>query len=673
MDGESKFSNIPSELTKLQQWVCFDLDHTGKKIPYIPGTDSMASSNRSRDWRSFRAACADVESGKRQHVGFCFTKDDPYVFIDLDDPEDDDQVKVFKRFDTYAQRSVSGEGCHIICRGTFQGAGKHPKFPHAGLFKQDRFCLMTGDVVTGREEIKEVPTEDLQAIHTWLGGRPGESESVSADLVEYQSEIPDMTVFEMGCDTFRKFAALSAGRWEQFEEYHNDHSTADHAFIAMLCDLTESNEQVRYLFKISGMWNQERADKKAGHGPDGYINRTIRKVRAEQERVRNRMAKYTLAFGTGDETRSMIVRGVNHFPTASPPESILLGNGWLRIGDIATLISTAGAGKSVAVSQAAMMWGIGLPYLGISPARPLRILLFTGEDDDVTLGQCREGLLENSEAITGRTLTAKKLERLDTNLRTVFVREHVGDRFHPYLESLLVEEAADLVIVNPMLSYVGGEIVSCASSWLRAGLMPILQRHNCGSLIAHHTPKLAKDGWENTDDTYSAIGGAEMANIPRAILTLRPTPASGVSVVRVSKRQTTGWKDDSGDSTTAFYVKRSCNPERPAWIPIGHREAMEAIVSGKASYSTRGKDRKVTSEDVANLLTDGPVWRNPLIAQVRASFRCSDKTAKDAINRAAEEERIVSYTKKNPKGGHPMRYFKLPGAQGVGELPFATP
>ena len=61
---------------------------------------------------------------------------------------------------------------------------------------------------------------------------------------------------------------------------------------------------------------------------------------------------------------------------------------------------------------------------------------------------------------------------------------------------------------------------------------------------------MEKDGWNNTDDTYSAIGGAEMANVPRTILTLRPTAADGLSVVRVSKRQTTGWKDAQGKFTT---------------------------------------------------------------------------------------------------------------------------
>ena len=113
-----------------------------------------------------------------------------------------------------------------------------------------------------------------------------------------------------------------------------------------------------------------------------------------------------------------------------------------------------------------------------------------------TIGQCREGFLEHTEAITGRQLSAADLEPLDLMLRIEFCREHVGLRFHPHLAALLREESADLVIINPLLSYIGGEVVAEASTWLRAGLMPILQEHKCAALIAHHTPKLAKDGWQ---------------------------------------------------------------------------------------------------------------------------------------------------------------------------------
>jgi hypothetical protein len=287
------FDSIPEELKALQQWVCFSIlpplseGEKPRKVPYIPGTDSMAASNRPRDWRSFRAALRDVEEGKRQYVGFCFSTSDPYVFIDLDDPDDAEQTAIFNRFKTYAQRSISGSGRHLICKGNFDGSGKHPKSPDAGLFKENRFCLMTGDTLEGRDTINVVEDADLQAVHRWLGGG---NDYENEELVEYKSNIPDQTVIDMGIDRFEKFDALCSGNWQQFDEYKNDHSAADHAFIAMLCELTESNEQVRKLFAYSGMWNEERAAKKAGHGLVGYVNRTISKIRSKQahnEMLRN--------------------------------------------------------------------------------------------------------------------------------------------------------------------------------------------------------------------------------------------------------------------------------------------------------------------------------------------------------------------------------------------------
>jgi Protein of unknown function (DUF3987) len=291
-----------------------------RKVPYTPGTDSMAASNRPRDWRSFRAACKDVEEGKRQHIGFCFSSSDPYTFIDLDDPEDEDQIAIFKRLNTYAQRSVSGEGCHLICKGSFEGAGKHPSHPDAGIFKENRFCLMTGDIVEDRNTINVVADADLQAIHTWLGGG---NEKTDEDLVEYETEIPDQTVFDMGCDRFDKFESMCCGDWQKYEEYYGDHSTADHAFIAMLCDLTESNEQVRWFFAHSGMWNEERAAKKAGHGFVGYVNRTIKKIRGNQSRDREMMSRVSLCFKENEPEPLEALPPANNDLIDSLPEGLI--------------------------------------------------------------------------------------------------------------------------------------------------------------------------------------------------------------------------------------------------------------------------------------------------------------------------------------------------------------
>jgi hypothetical protein len=363
------------------------------------------------------------------------------------------------------------------------------------------------------------------------------------------------------------------------------------------------------------------------------------------------------------KTRSMIVHGVNSFPTVTPPETVILGNGWLRRGDIATLISTAGNGKSVAMIQASMAWGLGLPYFGIKPPHPLRILLFSGEDDGVTFGQCREGFLEHSEAITERHLTAQDLAPLDSMLRVEFCREHVGLSFHPHLAGLLREAPADLVNVNPLLSFIGGEIVACASQWLRAELMPILQKHDCACLIAHHTPKMAKDGWENTDDTYAAIGGAEIANVPRAILTLRPTSADGLCVVKVSKRQTTGWKDGNDAFATTYFVKRSGNPERPAWIPVGSDEAAELMAACGQSGSNGANRKKVTTAHVVKELATGAMKRQALIETLMRKCRCSDRPARDAITEAEADELVSSFTEPNTNGGKPTKWLCLPEHQ----------
>lgn len=288
------FDNIPKEMRKLPQWVCFDINADGQKIPYIPGTDSQASSNRPTEWRSFRAACEDVKTGKRPHIGFCFASHNNLTFVDLDDISDDEQADVLEKLDSYAQRSVSGKGVHVICCGTFRGPGKHPKSPHAGIFKEGRFCLMTGDVLPGRTEIKEVSEDILQTVHSWLGG--GINGSTTIDLVEYKPTIPDLTVYQMCRDKSPKFEDLCAGKWEHYDEYNYDHSSADHALIALLCDHTECNEQVRWMFKVSGMWTAERREKKAGHGENGYIDFTIKKIRANQQKDYERSRLVQLDF-----------------------------------------------------------------------------------------------------------------------------------------------------------------------------------------------------------------------------------------------------------------------------------------------------------------------------------------------------------------------------------------
>ena len=103
-------------------------------------------------------------------------------------------------------------------------------------------------------------------------------------------------------------------------------------------------------------------------------------------------------------------------------------------------------------------------------------------------------------------------------------------------------------------------------------------------------PETRCNAWNGIDSTYSAIGGAEMANVPRSILTLRPTKAEGLWMLAAAKRQTTGWQDEDGDFVSSLYVRRSPDPCRPAWLPVPFRAA-EAEINGLSR-------QKITIEDL---------------------------------------------------------------------------
>ena len=356
------------------------------------------------------------------------------------------------------------------------------------------------------------------------------------------------------------------------------------------------------------------------------------------------------------------VRGVNGFPVRIPEHRKLAGNDWLRRHDIAFFNSGAGMGKSVAMGQLVMAWGLGLPYFDIAPARPLKILHFCGEDDEVTLGQIREGFLENSEALTGKVLTASDLDLLDENLETDFSREFAGNAFIAHLEKRLSEKPVDLVIINPLLSFIGGNIVELASEFLRGGLMPVLQDHDCTALIAHHTPKLVADSWEKMDFTYSGIGGGEIANIPRTILTLSPTKVKGLCMLHVSKRVFTGWLDGDFKFSDCFFIKRTDDPSRPAWLPVSHDDA-EAIIPASKQDSAGNKcgKKKLTTKHITDALATGDMARLALIEHLQYNFSCSDRTAKEAITSARLSGHITEYKVVPPSGGRALIWYKNKG------------
>ena len=122
---------IPEELRAIPKWICwrgeYDQKHPEKpkKVPINPHTGGMASSTNSATWTTFENAVQ--MSKKYSGIGFVFDGTG-YFGIDIDNRKDDldaflagDKDNLIGEFvrtmQSYTERSQSGTGIHILCKG----------------------------------------------------------------------------------------------------------------------------------------------------------------------------------------------------------------------------------------------------------------------------------------------------------------------------------------------------------------------------------------------------------------------------------------------------------------------------------------------------------------------------------------------------------------------------
>lgn len=269
--------NIPKELRELNQWVrATKSDIKDKdKLPINPNNGKMADPVKSCTWGSFSQAKLFLTKAI-PHVGFVLSQDDPYTIIDLDDPykpeKDWDEEyraklaalnkKIMDTFQSYTEISQSGKGVHIIVKGTIpKGVNRDT----VELYSSQRYMITTGNVA------KDLPILECQELLDILYNemKPA-SESVPLEEVEMTSE--DSEIIEM---------AMNASNGDKFTELCNSipdgvqNSEQDLALLSIIAFYSESNEQCRRIFRMTGRGKREKVIKN-----DKYLNYTLQKIRA---------------------------------------------------------------------------------------------------------------------------------------------------------------------------------------------------------------------------------------------------------------------------------------------------------------------------------------------------------------------------------------------------------
>ena len=202
----------------------------------------------------------------------------------------------------------------------------------------------------------------------------------------------------------------------------------------------------------------------------------------------------------------------------------------------AMLVATGASGKTAVVITLLLALLTGrYDLLQMSVTRPLRVVIISGEDGvEELMRRIRAACLHfgiNLADIAGRLLVigARQIPGLTFN-RAVPGGVVADDAGLAKLEDIVIRFGADVVILDPLSSFLPGGMNDGASASAVAGrLTEICVKANCAVLLVHHVSKASLR--EGDNEPSAALGSAMWANHARSIWNARrPSVAEAQSV-----------------------------------------------------------------------------------------------------------------------------------------------
>ncbi len=298
--------NIPAELKALPQWVCWkgETGENGKlrKIPVNPRTGNGAMSNNPATWTDFETAVR--ASAQYNGVGFMFAP--PYFGVDIDNISS--EIEAFQAGEehnivaefvhtlgSYAEYSQSGNGIHIICRGTLPPSGR--RRGNVEMYQDGRYFIMTGHAASEYREIVEC-TDSVKPLHEkYIGGG---REPTTGIRVSGAVRLDDRDVLAAA------FASKQGGMFRslyegQFESCFTSHSEADLSFCNMLAFWCRRDEEMMdRIFRSSGLMRPKWDRRQSG---STYGKLTIAKAVKDCRKVYEPKPEYGISIGRSKAVR----------------------------------------------------------------------------------------------------------------------------------------------------------------------------------------------------------------------------------------------------------------------------------------------------------------------------------------------------------------------------------
>lgn len=236
---------------------------------------------------------------------------------------------------------------------------------------------------------------------------------------------------------------------------------------------------------------------------------------------------------------------------------------YLCKGHGAWLIGPSGVGKSALLLQLGIGFAAGLSSWGIGVGRPLRVLVVQAENDKGDIAEMAKGI-EAGLNIGAFEQDGRHFDMVRENVKVISISGVIGQRFCGWLRKEIIAFRADLVLVDPLLSFAGIDVsrMDQASRFCREWLDPVLRETGAVLFSVHHTGKPPRErdrGGPQTifDQAYSGIGSSELVNWARAIMLLQPAGDHAFRLV-LAKRGKRAWATQpNGEVTQTLWLKHA--------------------------------------------------------------------------------------------------------------------
>lgn len=322
---------IPKGLRDRRQWAVATLlpKPNGKldKAPRHPATGHLISVTEPDQWVTFEEAA----NAGYAAIGYILSPDDPYTIIDLDPYMEgilkEDLVaidKIYAQFESYAERSQSGNGIHFVLEGDVRGGYRRGGVE---VYDQERFMICTGDVAKALPPMRQ--DFYLERLISAIGHRTDRRE-IGESLPE---RFTDAEIIEKltNARNSQKFVDL----YYRSPAPNEDWSQRDAALAQMIVFYTENHNQAIRIFAGSKLYRPHGKGKNPQHYHEYYLlERTFGRA-WHAEKLRKKEEEAATEHGA-DLARRAIYKLLKTEPVLKQEKVITFPQG--LVGEVASFI-----------------------------------------------------------------------------------------------------------------------------------------------------------------------------------------------------------------------------------------------------------------------------------------------------------------------------------------------